>query len=118
MWYTHRGGVHNVIRPHRLPPYIKRTVLEAGYDAVTSLHVLIIAFNKYFNRSCTIKGPIIRPYDYANPCVLVFHCLCVDEQEAANYAQRMNTVIEVIIVCRRPRVACSWIDLVVSEVEL
>lgn len=118
MWWGESTGVINEIWSHRLPPSIKSAILEAGYDAVASLHVLIIAFNKYFNRSSIIRSPIIQPYDYANSCVLVFHCLCIDEQKATNYAKRMNGVIDSVIVCPHPRVACFWIDLVKLQVEL
>lgn len=106
------------IRLARCRSYTKSPILKAGYDAAASLQVLIIAFDKYFSRSRETNVPVICPYDHADPCVPVFHGLCIDEQKAANDAERANSVIEWIIVPRHARVACCSMELFVSEVEL
>lgn len=119
VWRRASTGVHNIIRPPRLPPYAKSATLKAGYDAVASLQKLIIAFDKYFSSSCTTKVPITRnPYERADPCVRGWHCLRIGEQKAAKDHERMHSVVDWITVALPKITVPSWIILSELEVEL
>lgn len=62
IWWGELLGVVIEMGLWRFPLYIKNAILKARYDAGASLEVLIIAFNKDFNRSpTTTTVPTIHP---------------------------------------------------------